>query len=252
MQYQDALLALAERTLRALPPASDAASSPPLGDAFRLGQLVCAGEYVAALRDALAARLLTADAAAAVEEYVLRPSPSAPFTVQPDHADGYTPAADRAAAAAAVTCLGAACLGLFVQQNWTGPPCAAELPALAALSADAAALDTDGEEAYALLSSPGLLRAARALLLDRAELLHGADATGFCAAWWAARCAAPRRTSAASPRRRPRSSAPPPAGCEPRSTASPPDRRRRPPPPTAPRPTLTARRRRRRRSWASA
>ena len=88
MQYQDALLALAERTLRALPPASDAASSPPLGDAFRLGQLVCAGEYVAALRDALAARLLTADAAAAVEEYVLRPSPSAPFTVQPDHADG--------------------------------------------------------------------------------------------------------------------------------------------------------------------
>ena len=58
---------------------------------------MCAGEYVAALRDALAARLLTADAAAAVEEYVLRPSPSAPFTVQPDHADGYTPAADRAA-----------------------------------------------------------------------------------------------------------------------------------------------------------
>ena len=81
-QLQDALLALAERTLRALPPASDAASSPPIGDAFRLGQLVCAGEYVAALRDALAARLLTADAAAAVEEYVLRPSPSAPFTVQ--------------------------------------------------------------------------------------------------------------------------------------------------------------------------
>ena len=34
---QDALLALAERTLRALPPASDAASSPPLGDAFRRG-----------------------------------------------------------------------------------------------------------------------------------------------------------------------------------------------------------------------
>ena len=81
------------------------------------------------------------------------------------------------AAVASVVWLGAACLCWFAQLNWTGPvsveldttaAAAAEPASPHARRADAEALESlavNGEPAYALLRSPGLLRAARALLV---------------------------------------------------------------------------------------
>ena len=142
------------------PPVQEEPTEPVERAALRLAALLGRGEYAAALEEPLAATLLDApDCAAAVQAYLAEHAPVAP------------------AAVASVVWLGAACLCWFAQLNWTGPV-SVELDAAAAAAAepaspharraDAEALESlavDGEPAYALLRSPGLLRAARALLV---------------------------------------------------------------------------------------
>ena len=142
------------------PPAQEEPTEPVERAALRLAALLGRGEYAAALEEPLAATLLDApDCAAAVQAYLAEHAPVAP------------------AAVASVVWLGAACLCWFAQLNWTGPvsveldtpaAAAAEPASPHARRADAEALESlavNGEPAYALLRSPGLLRAARALLV---------------------------------------------------------------------------------------
>ena len=200
----------------AAPAVEEEPTEPVERAALRLAALLGRGEYAAALQEPLAATLLDApDCAAAVQAYLAEHALVAP------------------AAAASVAWLGAACLCWFAQLNWTGPV-TVELDAAAATTdaaaaaepasphakrADAEALESlavNGEPAYALLRSPGLLRAARALLITPHAALRDADPSSatparlqpvsapcsplqpctaphgcgvrFCQAWWASRC----------------------------------------------------------------
>lgn len=207
----------------AAPAVEEEPTEPVERAALRLAALLGRGEYAAALEEPLAATLLDApDCAAAVQAYLAEHALVAP------------------AAAASVAWLGAACLCWFAQLNWTGPV-TVELDAAAATTdaaaaaepasphakrADAEALESlavNGEPAYALLRSPGLLRAARALLITPHAALRDADPSSatparlqpvtapcsplqpcitplqpctaphscgvrFCQAWWASRC----------------------------------------------------------------
>ena len=161
----------------AAPPVEEEPTEPVERAALRLAALLGRGEYAAALQEPLGATLLDApDCAAAVQAYLAEHALVAP------------------AAAAGVAWLGAACLCWFAQLNWTGPV-TVELDAAAATTAAAAAaepasphakradpealesLAVNGEPAYALLRSPGLLRAARALLVAPHAALRDADPT---------------------------------------------------------------------------
>ena len=146
-------------------------------DASRLVELLRSGRFVAALQDPLGAELLgpinegCAQTAGRVRSYV----------------------AAGPEAVAAVAALAGAALSLFAQLNWTGPPAAEGLEACPhAADVDEVALralEVDTEQPYQLLRAPGLLRAARALLLEPLEALEAAEPGGYTALWWAARCA---------------------------------------------------------------
>jgi hypothetical protein len=103
------------------------------------------------------------------------------------------PEGEASAAAAAVIAVGAAALSLFAHANWTGAPVCSELEgstqAVARTGDVLAALGVDGESAYELLDAPGLLCAARALLITPLEALDAASSESFAVPWWAARCA---------------------------------------------------------------
>jgi hypothetical protein len=161
----------------AAPPVEEEPTEPVERAALRLAALLGRGEYAAALQEPLAATLLDApDCAAAVQAYLAEHALVAP------------------AAATGVVWLGAACLCWFAQLNWTGPvtveldtataatdaaAAAAEPASPHAKRADSEALESlavNGEPAYALLRSPGLLRAARALLVAPHAALRDADA----------------------------------------------------------------------------
>ena len=147
--------------------------------AMRLIRCLRIGAFAEVLADPLAARLLDpADVAC---------------TGVAERAKAYidsVPAASTASATLAVHAIGAAALSLFAHANWSGAPVCTEVPIAHAARRSAEALEAlrmDGESAYALLDAPGLLCAARALLLgiDATAALPGS----FAAPWWAARCA---------------------------------------------------------------
>ena len=161
------------------PPVEEEPTEPTERAALRLAALLGRGEYAAALKEPLAATLLDApDCAAAVRLYLEEHAHAAP------------------AAAAGVIWLGAACLSWFAQLNWTGPVDAASSDSAATAAAEPASphakradpealesLAVNGEPAYALLRSPGLLRAARALLLEPHAALQEADRASAAPAW---------------------------------------------------------------------
>ena len=75
--------------------------------------------------------------------------------------------------------IAAACLQLFLQQNWTGPVLSEiailQLPGLSGREKDVAdALSMDSETAYPLAKDPMLL------VLSRVLLLHGKDQLQQC------------------------------------------------------------------------
>ncbi|EOD28197.1 hypothetical protein EMIHUDRAFT_234947 [Emiliania huxleyi CCMP1516] len=171
-----------------------ACSSDAPSDVRRLWHLMARGAFDCVLREPLAHSLLgevdekqalDVDACASRVRAHLRSHPTA-------------------AAAAAVTWIGASALCRFVQLNWTSTRL---WPAhsLAENGAPAlAALQADGEDVYVMLRSPALLLAARALLLAPLPQLREAAAgeageaapasraglvAGACD-WWAARTAA--------------------------------------------------------------
>ena len=158
-----------------------AASDDPSTNALHLLHLVRAGAFAEVLRSPLARQLLVVeDVACALAAGRARAHLRA--------------AADELPAAAiSIQAIGAAALSLFAHANWSGARicrlAAAEVP-LAAARCEAAleALRTDGEAAYDLLDAPGLLCAARALLVDVLDDLSAAGPSGISAPWWAARC----------------------------------------------------------------
>ena len=159
------------------------------GDAQLLGCLL-RGAYAAALREPLALELLPTTHAKGLTESAIAVRVLSLLEAQQSERA-------RRAAAASVVALGANCLSLFVQYNWTGPYTAGATSAAddgaaatdgaaaaeaaeaadgaAAAEAAAAALDLEGESAYTLLRSPSLLLYARALLIQPLAALCAAS-----------------------------------------------------------------------------
>ena len=163
-------------TLLGAPPAADEA--PPAAETDRLTHLLRTGAYAEALAEPLARTLLPDDDAVSANTA--------------ERARAYlAQAAAKESAAEAILAVGGAALSLFAHANWTGAPVSRTLTSLALADArhdDALhALATDGEVAYALLETPRLLCAARALLVDMLDDL--APYQSIAAPWWASRCA---------------------------------------------------------------
>ena len=155
--------------------AGELPTGTPGNTAQHLILLLQAGAFGRVLHEPLAARLLeTADRVA-------------------ERACAYiesVPADEKAEAMAAVRAIGSAALCLFTHVNWSGALISEEVPAvLSSVPCDEAlaALQVDGEAAYALLERPELLCVARALLVETRETLCTAD-KDFASPWWAARC----------------------------------------------------------------
>jgi len=190
----------------------EASSADVDAETLRLWQLLARGAYGAVLDSPLAVELLGSLLDADTSATAGGADGAAAASVR---AKAYLCANATPTAAATVTWIGAAALCRFVERNWTStaatPGASVEVAGEAGAAVAAAkehalaALSVDGETAYVLLSSPELLLAARAMLLEPlAELTAAASSTAASGAeeaapasglvassacWWAARAA---------------------------------------------------------------
>ena len=152
----------------------------PLFESLQLAISVCTGDFITVLKSSLARDLL--------------PQLTNISSLLDQQLDSLSGASyDHKALTLAL--LGAACLGAFVQLNWTGPPF--DLPeglfteTLSDDEIENRLFVEGGESVYSIIVQPQLLLAARSLLC----FPYSASPSLFSLPWWAIRCLRVQQTT---------------------------------------------------------